>query len=451
MNISLGIPLAGPAVRWSPRQLIAAYPGTQWFEPGPSTVFTDTAGTTAATFGQGVGGLRVPGGAVVATQSDSGFRPIYGRHPAAGRHNMLPNSTPTGAVLGVLGSGGALPTGWDSTFVSGGAATIEVVGIGLDYVDIAVDFTASSGDVVFRIPGTAALVPAAQNQDWYFSLGVALLSGSINGAPALRGTQRDIGGSSVGALTFNTSISLTGDVQRFGGTAQITAATAARMNADFRVASTGTWNATFRLSRPQLERGTVQTAIQDTRSGGFDVTEAGQRSVYYLRQDGVDDFMSLATAFAPAGAFTIATARRFLDLAALSTDACTTFGRSGDTNSFFTRTTASQMRLRTNTATNRIVGNNFGAADTALNTVDVARVDSAAAGGMWRNGIPAGSIDIDGAITPLQPFNTLFRRGASGFGGGFFYGAIAVPAAITEPERLFSQRYLAGRSAGSLA
>lgn len=434
---------------WLPAALFGAGTGGAWHDPGRG-LFQDIAGTLPVSApGQTVALMRdLSGSGRDATQATAAARPVFGRHPPRGRVNRLPNNGTEGAVLGVIGAGGALPTGWSLSFAGGAAGTGEIVAITDAYVDIEIAQTQGTGAPILTLPApTAGYLPTAPGDDWAFGVGLALVAGSLggNGTPQLRGTQRDGAGGSLASLTFNDTLSLSGTLARYSGTDAIGHASAAQMNADFRVASAGAWTATFRISRPQLERGTVATALQYTRAGGFDVTEGGQQDVCYLALDGVDDWMALASAFAPAGAYTLAAVRGFDSLAALNNDPGVSFGRSGNTAAYLTRQSAATMHLRINTSANNLTSSGgFVPADDMLRTVEMVRVAGAATGQMWRNAVAANAVVVTGSLTPLASLDTLGNRGG-GFGAGRFYGGVLIDRTITEPERLALQAYLAAR------
>lgn len=449
LHFSLGLESALIRGRpgWLPAALFGGGAGGAWYDPCRG-LFQDAAGTEPVTApGQTVALMRdLSGNGRHATQATAAARPVFGWHPARGRLNRLPNNGTGGAVPGVIGSGGALPTGWGLSFSGGAAGTAEVVAITPEHVDIAVVQTASTGGVLFSLPAIPDALPTAQGENWAFSCGVALVAGSLGtGTPQLRGTQRDGAGSTLASMTFLDPVGLTGTLTRFSGTAQITNASAAKVTADFRVQATAPWTATLRISRPQLERGTVATALQDTRASGFDVTEAGQRDVHYLAFDGVDDWMALASAFAPVGAYTLAAVRGFDSASALGADPGVSYGRSDNSSAYLTRQSQSTMHLRVNTSSNNLSSSGgFGTADTALHTVEMVRVAHATTGQMWRNAVVANAVAVTGSLTPLIGLTALFNRG-SGVGVGRFYGGALVDRAITEAERLALQAWLADK------
>jgi hypothetical protein len=434
--IGIGLsPVIGPAYIWTPQRLRALSLNMQELVPLPSRVFTDAAATTAATFGDTVGGLRDGRGTIVATQATSGARPQYGRHPAGGIRNVLPNNRMDGAVVGVLGSGGAAPTGWTLSFAGGAAGSFEVVAVGADYIDIRIVQTASVGAPIVRFSQTGQF-PSVQGDVWASSAGLALIDGDLagNAIPQLRGTQVDDEGTSVAVLAFLDSVPITSTLTRYSGTATANNAGVVGINSDFRVSSLGPWTATFRISLPQLEQAAEASDVQNTGASGFDITETGQRDVYYLAPDGMDDFMNFASAFSASDGATVANA--------ISGPADPVFGGTpAGVNARFIVSSSAGGRLsyRVDTTSNQIE------ADDArfLNRhVALVRISGSSSGGIWVNG-DALTSTIAGSLLPTS-HNAIFRFGTN-YSKTRFYGGVLIDRAITEAERQMLQLYLASK------
>jgi hypothetical protein len=76
--------------QFSPALLFRANEQGVWFDPDPTTTFTDTAGTTPADVGDPVAlMLDKSGNDHHATQPTAAARPILARVPASGRRNLL--------------------------------------------------------------------------------------------------------------------------------------------------------------------------------------------------------------------------------------------------------------------------------------------------------------------------------------------------------------------------
>jgi hypothetical protein len=101
------------------------------------------------------------------------------REPAS--TNGIRNNSMAGAVVGVIGAGGALPTIW---YLEGAATALtrEIVGIGTEngvpYLDLRLSGVTNNvySNISFESPATIA---AAQNQVWTGSSYVKLIGGSV--------------------------------------------------------------------------------------------------------------------------------------------------------------------------------------------------------------------------------------------------------------------------------
>lgn len=84
-----------------------------WIDPSDaSTLFQDAAGTTPAGIGDPVRlALDKSGNDNHALAPSDAARPVLGRVPVTGKRNLIPNNRLDGAAVGVVGSGGSLPTG----------------------------------------------------------------------------------------------------------------------------------------------------------------------------------------------------------------------------------------------------------------------------------------------------------------------------------------------------
>jgi hypothetical protein len=185
----------------------------------------------------------------------------------------------------------------------------------------------------------------------------------------------------------------------------------------------------------QLELGAARTGYQTVAdAGGFDITETGQRNVFYIAPDGVDDVMTLSAAFAPAGAYTLA--------AAVNVSGGTTvpvFGRAAGngqlgiapSNRFDVVFGAPNRRVWNPGLIGRQIGTFRGRAaadyDFRRNGVDLAEAVGEAAG----NIVPA-----------VNPFDTIGRNGAS-YANMRFYGGALTPASLTDAQRNLLERALA--------
>jgi len=98
--------------------------------------------------------------------------------------NMVPNPTMAGAVRGVVGAGGALPTGWTTTNFS----PVEVLDTGwedgLPYITLRLRYTNSTGAVQYPCLIPAMGVPANLGEQWTASAFYKLLAGTWHPNPA---------------------------------------------------------------------------------------------------------------------------------------------------------------------------------------------------------------------------------------------------------------------------
>jgi len=84
---------AGGVAPFSPLSLFASGEEGVWYEPSTSTCFTDTGGTTPATYGDAVAYLQdKSGNGNHATQGTLTNRPTLARVPSTGRRNLLERS-----------------------------------------------------------------------------------------------------------------------------------------------------------------------------------------------------------------------------------------------------------------------------------------------------------------------------------------------------------------------
>lgn len=110
-----------------------------------------------------------------ATMFDSAGRLVWA--PA----NMVANSSVSGAVVGVIGSGGAMPTGWSWGSAGGAAITREVVAVGSDYIDVRWYGTNGTGATVYPSVFMGGNITAVVGQPVAASVYVQLIAGSFAG------------------------------------------------------------------------------------------------------------------------------------------------------------------------------------------------------------------------------------------------------------------------------
>lgn len=196
--------------------------------------------------------------------------------------NSIRNSEATGATVGVVGSGGAIPTNWGTTSPAGAPGlTYEVVSIGtlngFSYVDIKMSGTNSSGASYFPIVQfeTNTAITANPTDIWSGSVYVALVGGSTAGLTALG--LDIVENTSAGGYVAN------GPTTQFLSTItpSLTRITMTRTNSGnvstarvaLRVVSTvpdaTSFDLTLRISAPQLELKNNVTTYIPTTSGAL--------------------------------------------------------------------------------------------------------------------------------------------------------------------------------------
>jgi lambda family phage minor tail protein L len=212
------------------------------------------------------------------------------------------------------------------------------------------------------------------------------------------------------------------------------------------VGNSDTIDITLEISGIQHELASAASDIQLTRASGFDVTEDGQRSVYYLQPDGIDDWMTLTTAFQPISTYTMAVAQDHTTVTTATVSVF--FGRgSGGGGLQYARRGTNSLALRANSSTNVTThtSTQLGSA-AAGRAVFVSRVADAGLAQTYANGVGPLAGTLTGVMLPAAPtgIGALFRTSAE-YGRNRFYSGVLVPAAITEQERLSLEQYLTER------
>lgn len=184
--------------------------------------------------------------------------------------NYIRNPTMQGAVVGVLGSGGALPTNWTIYGNTQQTLTKTIVGVGvedgIDYVDI--QFKGKTADV----PNTEAYVifdspvAAAAGQSWSASAYVKVVGGSLTNlypSEIYIVCYDAVTLSEAGAKTFNFPTAGGLKENRVSYTRTLSAATTARIHSrlDLNVVRNADIDITLRIGVPQLEPVLAPTSL----------------------------------------------------------------------------------------------------------------------------------------------------------------------------------------------
>jgi hypothetical protein len=219
-----------------------------------------------------------------AVQATAANRPIYGVHPFGGRRNLLSNSAFTGAVVGTVGSGGALPTGWISTAFD----TVQVVEIGT-----------YEGVSAIRIKGTrnntsgASVFPSIRPAAVTTVSGVAYIGSAVSKLGPDNANLAAMPSLLIQTPSNSPSVSVPADWGIISSSSTATG-TPSQMVFGCTVANGQVGVYDFWVSAPQFEVGTARTAYQRV-TDQYNVTEAGVASVSYLFFDGVNDSMSTSS------------------------------------------------------------------------------------------------------------------------------------------------------------
>jgi hypothetical protein len=185
----------------------------------------------------------------------------------AGVTNFISNPRAEGAVVGVVGSGGALPTlGWGNSVLGG--ATLQVIGTGTDtstglalpYIDIRVSgANSSTGYVAFYFDTNGA--PAQSNDTYTVSAWMALVGGTLTNVTSSWLQIRYAGTGGVAYVPFTPTATLT----RYTFTASNNAAPWVAGGAVAAVEINSPLNSaidyTIRFACPQLEPGAGASSI----------------------------------------------------------------------------------------------------------------------------------------------------------------------------------------------
>ena len=179
------------------------------------------------------------------------------------RSNSLRNPRGEGALAGVIGSGGALPTHWTQSRVP--ELTLTVIGAvtvdGLPGVRLRISGTTAPGGGWALIEfETAAAIPAAPSQAWAGSLFWRLAAGSVPAGTLSRlfVSGRDSANAEVAANIFSATAVPAAALSRIIVPAALTAdPTLARINqrASWTFAASTAVDMTLDLCAPQLEQG----------------------------------------------------------------------------------------------------------------------------------------------------------------------------------------------------
>ncbi|MGP9788960.1 hypothetical protein [Roseinatronobacter sp. NSM] len=401
--------------------------------------FTDLDATQLAQPGQPVAAVTNWADQIVAAQPENARRPTFGRHPASGLRNRLPNNRMDGAALGVLGAGGALPTGWSLVNIATGE--VEIVSLapksGRPNIRIRLNGTPTGNvQLTFNPLGSA---PSATGQTWTGSAWVQRVGGSTANITNVSLINTHFSGSGFAGATNGGSFlsTIESDLRRVASGGIAPESVTNTRGVLQLVHASGPIDITLDISAPQLEQASEPSAVQITGANGFDVTDAGQPNVHSLGFDGVDDRLTLATSFSGHTSYTLAAAHDVAFLPAAPNEGII-FGGTGR----FTKTVSSGLRWRNQGTDNQV---DFSTQSVSGRQVDMVRVAGAAAPEAWRNGQAATISTAAGSLSPLVGLTHFFNAGSS-FSKGRLYAAALIPQPVSEADRIRLQRYLSSLS-----
>lgn len=179
------------------------------------------------------------------------------------RTNRIRNPRGAGATVGVVGSGGALPTNWLST--TQGFA-LEVVGLGmigdLPYIDILVAGTPNATAAIGIRPEGNTQVVAEQGQHWAGTMYAGLVGGSLANVTGVNMTLTERSDVGTGLESTSTPFTL-GAFARRRVLRTLTNASTERVEHRLNIGVTNgqAVNLTVRVAGPQLERGRFPSTL----------------------------------------------------------------------------------------------------------------------------------------------------------------------------------------------
>ncbi len=229
---------------------------------GKWLLFSEGYETETVSFKVGLDGILIrPGNVFNVQDQDRAGKRMGGRVVSSGTviTNKILNSYGLGSVvLGTIGAGGVLPTGWAVNNAIGLTTQImeaSTLPDGATYIDLKVSGTPSAtGFWSFRFQSNT-IVPALIGQSWTSSLYVQLIAGSLTniGSKGVILNERNSGGTSLAASTSAATVG--GTLTRTSVSRTLNNAATAWVSAAWQMAVTSglAVDITIRLTKPQLE------------------------------------------------------------------------------------------------------------------------------------------------------------------------------------------------------
>jgi len=226
------------------------------------------------------------------------------------RVNSIRNNTMVGAVAGVIGSGGVLPTNWSANIAASGVVR-EVVGtgteFGINYVDLRFSGTPTTTGALSVQQEPSNSIAGANGQTWAYSVWVKLVAGSFANlnTPQIYIDEYSSAPSYLAGSVSNVG-ALTSTLTRVTATRTNTNASTAFVVAGYRffVTAAGTpIDITLRIGLPQMELGAFATSVIPTTTTALtrsaDVASVNTLSPWFNATEGtlfVEAFGAVGTA-----------------------------------------------------------------------------------------------------------------------------------------------------------
>lgn len=202
------------------------------------------------------------------------------------RTNLVKNNSTAGAVVGVIGSGGALPTGWSAPAAGGVTAEVLAIGVedGIPYVDIQFYGTATTAYQALVFGNVSGYTSSA---DFTGSAYARLLSGAIPASGdvqfKIRANRSSAGVADVNGVFNNASFTaakLKANRLAVTGQTPSDATGSGQLLMVFNYTTGTTINMAIRIGLPQLEAG--NSATTPILTTGSAVTRAGEQLLLAL-------------------------------------------------------------------------------------------------------------------------------------------------------------------------
>jgi hypothetical protein len=172
--------------------------------------------------------------------------------------NMLTNSAMDGAVVGVVGSGGAIPTNWYLGTATG--ITREVLEIGSDYVIFRIYGTNSTGGILYPHLRFQQNMTFASGQSYTVSAYVQIIAGSTSGftSAGKLNIQWLLSGAYLGQSAYSGELTTT-EQRLYSSGVPTATSNQANPGMEFIIPNGVSVDMTFKVSRPQMEPTSVNS------------------------------------------------------------------------------------------------------------------------------------------------------------------------------------------------